>query len=168
MRKITNKNTPQISGIDALYYFAQSGGGYDEFYMNIVDQIEDKKAEFKAFDYAYNDNDIIIKINNIDIKYSGAGRDGFLWFNHEFFRVEFKDAEKSNIRVQLNSIAIYTLDIKSLVEYINEEFLQGALLNERYFPVTRIDVNMFIQKSGDRENPGTVATLKPTKIGLFS
>ncbi|MDF1877411.1 hypothetical protein JHD47_06230 [Sulfurimonas sp. SAG-AH-194-L11] len=149
MRKITNKNTPQISGIDALYYFAQSGGGYDEFYMNIIDQIEDKKAEFKAFDYAYNDNDIIIKINNIDIKYSGAGRDGFLWFNHEFFRVGFKDAEKSskihNIRVQLNSIGIYTLGIKSLVEYINEEFLKGALLNERYFPVTRIDVNMFIQ-----------------------
>jgi hypothetical protein len=149
MKKYNFKNTPIVSGIDALYYFAQSGGGYDNFYMDIIDQIEDKKAEFSALNYAYNDNDIIITINSIDIKYSGMGRDGFLWFNHEFFRIGFKDAEKSanihNIRVQLNAVGIYTIGIKSLVEYINEEFLKGALLNERYFPVTRIDVNMFVQ-----------------------
>jgi len=148
MKDLKN-NPPQISGIDALYYFAQSGGGYDDFYINIIDQIEDKKAEFKALNYAYNDNDIIVTINNIDIKYSGAGRDGFLWFNHEFFRIGFKDSEKSqnihNIRVQLNAIGIYTLGIKSLLDYINEKFLKGALLQERYFPVTRIDVNMFIE-----------------------
>ena len=98
---------------------------------------------------AYADNDIIITINSIDIKYSGMGRDGFLWFNHEFFRIGFKDAEKSqnihNIRIQLNAVGIYTIGIKSLIEYINEEFLKGALLKERYFPVTRIDVNMFVQ-----------------------
>jgi len=149
MSKNKIKNTPFICAVDALYYFAHSGGNYDNFYMNIIDQIEDKKAEFQALDYAYNDNDIIVTINKIDIKYSGMGRDGFLWFNHEFFRVGFKDSEKSqnihNIRVQLNSIGIYTLGIKSLVEYINEEFLKGALLKDRYFPVTRIDVNMFIQ-----------------------
>lgn len=149
MKKINTKNTPQVSGIDALYYFAQSGGNYDNYFLNIIDQIEDKKAEFLALDYAYNDNDIIITINSIDIKYSGMGRDGFLWFNHEFFRIGFKDAEKSqnihNIRVQLNNIGTYTIGIKSLIEYINEKFLKGALLNARYFPVTRIDVNMFIQ-----------------------
>jgi len=148
-KNINSKNTPFISGIDALYYFAQSGGGYDNYYMNIIDQIEDIKEKFEAYNYAYNDNDIIVTINDIDIKYSGMGRDGFLWFNHEFFRIGFKDAEKSqnihNIRVQLNGIGIYTLGLKSIVEYINEKFLKGALLNERYFPVTRIDVNMFIQ-----------------------
>jgi len=148
-KKISKKNTPQVSGIDALYYFAQSGGGYDEYYMNIIDQIEDKKAEFSALNYAYNDNDIIITINEIDVKYSGMGRDGFLWFNHEFFRVGFKDSEKSpnihNIRVQLNAIGIYTLGIKSLVEYINTQLLKDSLLSTNYFPVTRIDVNMFIQ-----------------------
>ena len=149
MKNINFKNTPIASGIDALYYFAQSGGGYDDYYMNIIDQIEDKKAEFTALNYAYNDNDIIITLNDIDIKYSGMGRDGFLWFNHEFFRIGFKDSEKSanihNIRVQLNAIGIYTICIKYLVEYINEEFLKGALLKERYFPVTRIDVNIFVQ-----------------------
>ena len=149
MKNINNKNTPQISGIDALYYFAQSGAYYDNFYLEILNQIEDKKAEFTALNYAYNDNDIIVTINTIDVKLSGMGRDGFVWFNHEFFRVGFKDSEKSpnihNIRVQLNAIGIYTLGIKSLVKYINTKLLDGALLSTNYFPVTRIDVNMFVQ-----------------------
>jgi len=149
MKKITSKNTPIISGIDALYYFAQSGAHYDTFYLDIINQIEDKKREFTALNYAYNDNDIIITINTIDVKLSGIGRDGFVWFNHDFFRIGFKDSEKSpnihNIRVQLNSIGIYTLGIKSLVEYINTKLLKGALLSTNYFPVTRIDVNMFVQ-----------------------
>ena len=149
MKDKLEKNTPLISGIDALYYFAQSGGQYDEFYENIISQIENKRAEFSALNYAYADDDIIITINDIDIKYSGMGRDGFLWFNHEFFRVGFKDSEKAqnihNIRVQLNAIGIYTLGIKSLVEYINTKLLKGSLLSTNYFPVTRIDVNMFVQ-----------------------
>ncbi len=149
MGKINIKNTPQVSGDDALYYFGQSGGKYDEYYEKIINQIEDKKAEFNALNYAYADNDIIITINEIDVKYSGMGRDGFLWFNHEFFRVGFKDSEKSpnihNIRVQLNAVGIYTLGIESLVKYINTQLLKGSLLSPNYFPVTRIDVNMFIQ-----------------------
>ena len=143
------KNTPLVSGIDALYYFAESGGGYDKYYENITEQIETKKAEFNTLNYDYVDNDIIITINDIDLKYSGTARDGFLWFNHEFFRVGFKDAEKAqnihNIRIQLNAIGIYTIGIKSQIEYINTKLLDGALLNTKYFPVTRIDVNMFIQ-----------------------
>jgi len=149
MKEKDEKHAPHISGIDALYYFAQSGGQYDEYYENIIEQIEDKKREFTVLNYAYADNDIIITINTIDLKYSGMGRDGFLWFNHDFFRVGFKDSEKAqnihNIRVQLNAIGIYTLGIKSLVEYINAQLLKGALLSTNYFPVTRIDVNMFIQ-----------------------
>lgn len=149
MNNIIENEIPHASGIDALYYFAQSGGGYNRFYENIIEQIENKKAEFDSLNYAYADNDIIVIINGIDVKYSGMGRDGFLWFNHDFFRVGFKDSEKAqnihNIRVQLNSVGIYTLGIKSLVEYINTKFLNGTLLNERYFPITRIDVNIFIQ-----------------------
>jgi hypothetical protein len=149
LKNIHTKNTPQISGIDALYYFAQSGTKYDEFYEEVIEQIELKKQEFRALNYAYNDNDIIVTINTIDIKLSGMGRDGFIWFNHDFFRVGFKDSEKSpkihNIRVQLNSIGIYTLGLESLIKYVNTKFLRGAVLDTNYFPVTRIDVNMFIQ-----------------------
>lgn len=149
MKDKIKKLIAYICGIDALYYFAQSGGKYDEFYENIIDQIEDKKAEFTALNYPYADNDIIITINEIDVQYSGMGRDGFLWFNHDFFRVGFKDSEKAqnihNIRVQLNAIGIYTIGIKSLLEYINTQLLKGALLSTNNFPVTRIDVNMFVQ-----------------------
>jgi hypothetical protein len=143
------KNIPYVCGIDALYYFAQSGGGYDRFYLDLIEQIEDKKREFELLSIAYQESDIIVSLNNVDVKFSGIGRDGFYWFNHDFFRIGFKDSEKAqnihNIRVQLNAIGIYTLGINSLIEYINTEVLKGTLLDERYFAITRIDVNMFIQ-----------------------
>jgi len=135
------------SGIDALYYFAQSGAFYDRLYQNIIDQIEDKKAYFKTLNYQHADNDIIVNINGIDVVYSGMGRDGFHWFSHDFFRAGFKDPEKAtnihNIRIQLNAIGIYTLGLKSLIEYVNKKFLGGYTMN--VFPITRIDLNMFIQ-----------------------
>jgi hypothetical protein len=141
------KNTPLISGIDALYYFAQSGAFYDRFFDALQEQIEDKKEYFSQLNYTYTDNDIIIKINGIDVIYSGMGRDGFHWFNHEFFRSGFKDSEKApnihNIRIQLNAVGIYTLGIKSLLEYINTVFLKE--ITNKHFPVTRIDLNMFVQ-----------------------
>lgn len=141
------KKTPLTSGIDTLYYFAQSGGFYDEFYVSLMDAIEDKKAYFLSLNYTYHDNDIIVPINGIDVVYSGMGRDGFHWFAHEFFRAGFKDSEKSqnmhNIRIQLNAIGIYTLGIKSLIEYINTKFLEKLTMG--YFPVTRIDLNTFVQ-----------------------
>lgn len=141
------KNTPVVSGIDALYYFAQSGAFYDPFYESILEKIEDKKAYFNSLNYAYADNDIIIQINTIDVTYSGMGRDGFHWFNHDFFRAGFKDPEKAsnihNIRIQLNAVGIYTLGIKSLVEYINTIFLKEV--TNKHYPITRIDLNMFVQ-----------------------
>ena len=141
------KNTPIVSGIDALYYFAQSGAFYDPFYESIIEKIEDKKAYFNSLNYAYADNDIIIQINGIDVTYSGMGRDGFHWFNHDFFRAGFKDSEKAsnihNIRIQLNAVGIYTLGIKSLLEYINTIFLKE--ITNKHYPITRIDLNMFVQ-----------------------
>lgn len=141
------KFIPHVSGIDALYYFVQSGAFYDRLYENIIDQIEDKKAYFKSLNYQYADNDIIVNINGIDVVYSGMGRDGFHWFNHEFFRSGFKDPEKAmnihNIRIQLNAVGIYTLGLKPLIEYVNTQFLGEYTM--KVFPITRIDVNMFIQ-----------------------
>ncbi len=138
---------PYASGIDALYYFAQSGAFYDRLYDEIINQIEDKKAYFQSLNYAYADNDIIVTINGIDVVYSGMGRDGFHWFNHDFFRAGFKDPEKAtnlhNMRIQLNAIGIYTLGLKSLLAYVNTKFLGEYTM--KVFPITRIDLNMFIQ-----------------------
>lgn len=139
--------TPVVSGIDALQYFAQSGAFYDRFYESLMDQVEDKKAYFKKLNYQYADNDITVMINNIEVQYSGMGRDGFHWFYHEFFRCAFKDSEKSpnihNIRIQVNAVGIYTLGLKSLIEYINKELLKDLTMN--VFPITRIDLNAFVQ-----------------------
>lgn len=147
MQNTNVKNIPFASGIDALYYFAQSGAFYDRLYEDIINQIEDKKAYFKSLNYQYTDNDIIVKINGIDVVYSGMGRDGFHWFNHDFFRSGFKDPEKAmnihNIRIQLNAVGIYTLGLKSLIEYVNTKFLGEFTM--KVFPITRIDLNMFIQ-----------------------
>ena len=147
MQSSIAEKLPYASGIDALYYFAQSGAFYDRLYMDIINQIEDKKAYFKTLNYQYADNDITVTINGIDVVYSGMGRDGFHWFGHDFFRAGFKDPEKAmnihNIRIQLNAIGIYTLGLKSLIEYVNTKFLGEYTM--RVFPITRIDLNMFIQ-----------------------
>lgn len=141
------KSTPVVSGIDALQYFAKSGAFYDRFFLDLMDQIEDKKTYFKKLNYQYADNDITVTINTIEVQYSGMGRDGFHWFYHEFFRCAFKDSEKSpnihNIRIQVNAVGIYTLGLKSLIQYINQEFLKNLTMN--VFPITRIDLNMFVQ-----------------------
>lgn len=147
MQSSIAEKLPYASGIDALYYFAQSGAFYDRLYEDIINQIEDKKAYFKSINYQYADNDIIVTINGIDVVYSGMGRDGFHWFSHDFFRAGFKDPEKAtnihNIRIQLNAIGIYTLGLKSLIEYVNTKFLGEYTM--KVFPITRIDLNMFIQ-----------------------
>jgi len=147
MQSSIAEKLPYASGIDALYYFAQSGAFYDRLYEDIINQIEDRKAYFKSINYQYADNDIIVTINGIDVVYSGMGRDGFHWFNHDFFRSGFKDPEKAtnihNIRIQLNNQGIYTLGIKSLLEYVNTKFLGEYTM--KVFPITRIDLNMFIQ-----------------------
>lgn len=138
-----------VCGIDAVYFFVQSGAGYDEVYLDILNQIDDQKKAFEALNYQYQDNEIIVTINEIEVKNSGKGRDGYSWFVHEFFRVGFKDPEKNrnlhDIQIQLNSKGIYTVGIQSLINYITTFFLNGMILERRYFPITRIDLNMFIQ-----------------------
>lgn len=157
-------NIPQVSGIDALYYFVQSGTKYDSFYEDILEQLELKKQEFESINYNYQPNDIVIQINGIDVKHSGKSRDGFYWFNHDFFRIGFKDSEKAmniqNIRVQCNSIGIYTLGLKSLIEYINTQVLKDVIADTNYFPVTRIDVNMFIQHNFNYINKDMIVSKK--------
>lgn len=144
-----SKNIAYVCGVDALYFFVQSSAEYEDVYLDILNQIDQQEKAFKALNYPYQDNEIIVVINEIEIRYSGKGRDGFYWFNHEFFRVGFKDPEKNrtihDIRIQLNAIGIYTIGIQSLIEYITEHFLKDMILKKRYFPITRMDLNMFIQ-----------------------
>lgn len=150
MNQETNKlNIPHASGIDTLYYFAESGADYNKFYQELLRKIDRVKMEYEYYEISYTESDILIPINDIELKYSGKGRDGFHWFKHDFLRVGFKDSEKNknvnDICVQLNAVGIYTLGLKSLIEYINKQLLKDIVLNGAKFPITRIDVNMFIE-----------------------
>lgn len=139
--------TPIVSGIDALYFFAQSGAFYDRLYDNVTGQIERRKKEFEALNVSYQESDIIVNINGIEVKYSGRGRDGFEWFNHAYLRLGLKDPEKSpniqNVRVQLNAMGIYTIGITALLKFVKKVLLANIITE--YLPVTRIDLNAFVQ-----------------------
>jgi len=135
------------SGVDALYYFAQTNGTYPEFFENLLSQIQDQKNRFEGMNYAYKENDLHVALIDFELTYSGTGRDGFVWFNHLYFRMGFKDPEKNpamhNIRVQLNAVGIYTLGLKGLLNLINTHLIRSLITG--YFPITRIDLNTFVQ-----------------------
>jgi len=140
-------NVPTASGIDTLYYFAESNSEYEEFLIELLSQIEKQRERFKSLGHQYQDNEIVVLINDIEFVYTGSGRDGFEWFKSEYVRLGFKDREKNknlhNIRVQLDAIGIYTIGIKSLLEYVNTKILDN--ITTGHFPITRVDLNSFVQ-----------------------
>ena len=79
----------------------------------------------------------------------GISRDGYHSFNSDFVRLGFKDPEKNknlkDIKVQLNAKGIYTIGLGSLIEYVNNHLLKDLTLE--HFPITRIDLNSFINYS---------------------
>jgi hypothetical protein len=116
--------------------------------MDIIDQIEHNKGIFDKKDIEYEYNDILIDIQGTTLNYRGKA-EGFYWLKdmNEFFKIGFKDnaTNKSlnDIRVQLQAVGIYTIGIKSLIKFINEELLKGYITG--YCPITRADLNCFIQ-----------------------
>jgi hypothetical protein len=142
------KNVKMIHGIDTLYYYCETNQNYDELFLEILDQIEEKKGIFDKKDIEYQNSDINISINTTPLNFLGKS-DGFYWFRdiNEFFKIGFKDYTKqrnmNDIRVQLQGIGIYTVGINSLIEFINKELLKEYVTD--YCPITRADLNCFIQ-----------------------
>lgn len=141
------KNINLLCGIDTLYYFVETNKNYDDMYLDILDQLEDKKAMFERKEIDYLNTDIYISINDIALQYLSCA-EGYHWFKdtNELFRIGFKDEYKNrglhNIRIQLQGVGIYTIGIKPLLSLINE-----TLLNEvttRTYPITRADINCFV------------------------
>ena len=124
-----------LHGIDSLYYFCESNDNYDNLYLEITEEVEEKEGMFKKKDIAFENCDIHISINSIPLNYLGK-EEGFYWFKdiNEFFKIGFKDKYKNrglnDIRVQLQDIRIYTVGIKSLNEFINNfllaDYVTGA------------------------------------------
>lgn len=142
------QNTTMYCGIDTLYYFCESNNYYDDLFLEILDQIDTIKGKFEREEIQYENRDINITLNDIAFEFLGL-KDGYYWFRdiNEFFKIGFKDYMKNkglhNIRVQLQGEGIYTLGLPSLLKLINEKLL-GEYITEQK-PVTRIDLNCFVQ-----------------------
>lgn len=147
-KQMTSANLPKtISGIDTLYYFYESNDLYDDFFLDILDQLEDSKERFEKRSISYSNKDLRVAISNQAFEFNGKAQ-GFYWFTHldEYFTMGFKDKYTNralnDIQIQLNAIGIYTLGIKAILRYIDN------ILNEvttSYKPITRADLNMFVQ-----------------------
>lgn len=137
-----------LHGIDTLYYFCESNTNYDNLFLDILDQIEDRKGVFLKKDIEFENSDINILIKDTPLNYLGKS-EGFYWFKdiNEFFKIGFKDYKTNralnDIRVQLQGIGIYTVGIQSLIEFINKELLKEYITD--YYPITRVDLNTFVQ-----------------------
>lgn len=135
-------------GIDSLYIFFESNENYDDFYLEIYDQVESLKAEYFRDEIVYDNKNIHIRIKDINLQYLGT-KEGFYWFrdDKEFFRIGFKDSNKNkglhNIRVQLEGNGIYTFGINSIINLLKNDLLDEYITG--YIPISRVDINCFIQ-----------------------
>lgn len=137
----------KVFGIDSLYFFFETNENYDDLFLEILDQLEEIKGKFEKRDIEFENKDLTISLNDIQLSYLGK-QEGFYWFkdSNEFFRIGFKDRYKNrglnDIRVQLQGNGIYTFGINSIIELLKDslkEFISD------YIPITRADLNCFIQ-----------------------
>jgi len=145
--KISTNLPNVISGIDTLYYFYESNNLYDDFFIKMLQQLEDNKKRFDTQNISYENKDLRITVHNQLFEFNGKSQ-GFYWFSHmdNFLSVGFKDSSKNielhNIQIQLNAIGIYTLGIKTLLRHTDDIFKN---ISTGYKPVTRADLNIFVQ-----------------------
>ncbi len=141
------RNIKTLSGIDTLYYFIESNRDYDNLYLDIIDQIETVKGEFEKKGIPFKPKDVTIYLNGNPYEYLGNA-EGFHWFTdvQKFFKLGFKDPKTNqglhDIRVQLLGYGIYTVGIKSLLEYIDAQIVDYITGHK---PITRADLNIFVQ-----------------------
>ncbi|MCT7604690.1 hypothetical protein N5U17_10635 [Aliarcobacter butzleri] len=137
----------KIYGIDTLYFFFETNENYDDLFLEILDQLEDIKGKFLKKDIEFENKDLYINLKDMQLNFLGK-QEGFYWFknSNDFFRIGFKDKYKNrglnDIRVQLQGNGIYTFGISSIIKLLQD------LLNDyitSYIPVTRVDINCFIQ-----------------------
>lgn len=136
-----------ISGIDTLYYFYESNDFYDDFFMDILNQLEEAKGRFDKRDISYSNKDLKVSINNQVFEFNGKAQ-GFYWFTHldNFVTVGFKDnltnKGLNDIQIQFTAVGIYSLGLKALLKYVDDIFKE---VTTGYKPVTRADLNAFVQ-----------------------
>ena len=134
-------NIKTLSGIDTLHYFIESSQEYDNLFLEILDQIESAKCLFEKSEIPFQPKDITITIKENPYNYLGKS-EGFHWMTdaNRFFKLGFKDPKTNqglhDIRVQLLGNGIYTVGIKSLLQYIDVQ-IESYVTSHK--PITRVD-----------------------------
>lgn len=136
-----------LPGIDTLYYFCETNDSYPKFYTEIEKALYEANEKMEIFGIDYASTKLTIQINNNPFSYLGKA-EGYLWFIDlsTLFKIGFKDHETNtnlhNIRVQLLANAIYAVGIKEVMKHI-DGVLNGYITE--YKPITRVDLNSFVQ-----------------------
>jgi hypothetical protein len=146
-----NKNNLEglktLSGIDTLYYYAVSNEKYDDFYLNLIDEMDTIRQRLSNSNLKVKNSDIVVNIGGVDFIYTGQP-EGFHHFMdvNRYVYIAFKDKftqlSQNDIKIKLQAIGIYNIGIKPLIEYANS-ILKDITTGD--FPVTRVDLNTFIQ-----------------------
>lgn len=168
-KNITNNTLKTISGIDTLYYFYESNDLYDDLFLDIVDQTDEATGRFEKRHIPYSNKDIKIQINKQAFTFNGKAQ-GFLWFTHidEYFTIGFKDRLTNrglnDIQIQLNANGIYTLSLNTLIKY-TDDLLAGFITG--YKPLTRVDLNIFVQSDLSWISKEMFVARKRSYISIF-
>ncbi|WP_294879193.1 hypothetical protein [Sulfurimonas sp. RIFOXYB12_FULL_35_9] len=168
-KNIINNTLKTISGIDTLYYFYESNDLYDDLFLDILDQLEDAKGRFDKRDISYSNKDIKIQINKQAFTFNGKAQ-GFYWFTHidEYFTIGFKDhltnRGLNDIQIQLNANGIYPLSLNTLIKY-TDDLLVGFITG--YKPLTRVDLNIFVQSDLSWISKEMFVARKRSYISIF-
>lgn len=168
-KNIINNTLKTISGIDTLYYFYESNDLYDDLFLDILDQLEDAKGRFDKRDISYSNKDIKIQINKQAFTFNGKAQ-GFYWFTHidEYFTIGFKDhltnRGLNDIQIQLNANGIYPLSLNALIKY-TDDLLAGFITG--YKPLTRVDLNIFVQSDLSWISKEMFVARKRSYISIF-
>ena len=137
-----------IYGIDTLYYFAQSNEAYENAFFDLLNQLDAQTKLFKTDIYAYAHSSMIVKLGTTALKYLGKDK-GVYWFRdiNGYFKLGFQNpnigSHQQNIHIQLQGVGIYTIGLKNLLAFINEELLKE--ITTRLFEISRADLNCFVQ-----------------------
>ena len=141
------KNIKKVFGIDSLYFFFETNENYDDLFLEILDQLEEVKGKFEKREVEFDNKDLLIRVEDIQLTFLGE-QEGFYWFKdaNSLFRIGFKDRLTNrglnDIRVQLEGNGIYTIGINPIIKLL-KDFLSEYISD--YAPVTRADLNCFIQ-----------------------
>ncbi|MBS4067238.1 MAG: hypothetical protein KGZ62_01395 [Sulfurimonas sp.] len=95
---------------------------------------------------------------------------GFFWFTHidEYLTIGFKDhltnRGLNDIQIQVNAIGIYTLSLNTLIKY-TDDLLAGFITG--YKPLTRVDLNIFVQSDLSWISKEMFVARKRSYISIF-